>query len=176
VKIKTKQILDQYLFIRNEIDRTCDRLHQEHKENTKCRKGCSDCCMNFSLLPVEFISILEEIKDKEVKLNIEDKDKCLFLSDGTCQIYAHRPSICRSHGLPILNMDEEGENMELSFCPLNFQEVEIDYFTMENGYQQDTFNSKLYLVNKEFVNSYEDEKFTENQLIDLRELSNYLKK
>lgn len=163
----------KYIEIRNEITSQCDDLHVEHFSNTQCRKGCSECCMNFSILPVEFFSIMSSLHNDPPKLNTSNPDKCLFLVDDVCQIYAHRPSICRSHGLPILNMDEAGENMELSFCPLNFKDVEVDYFTMENGFQQDKYNSKLYMVNQEFLKSSNDQKFDQSSLIEIRKMAEY---
>lgn len=129
--------------------------------------------MNFSVLPVEFFSILNAIKENPPALNLDDDSKCLFLVNHSCQIYEHRPSICRSHGLPILNMDAEGENWELSYCPLNFTKVEADYFTLENGFQQDVYNSKLYLSNQEFVKDFENGTYSENELIELRALQKY---
>ena len=166
--------IEKYRAVRREITEKCDVLHQEHRNYTQCRKGCDSCCMNFSILPVEFFSILDAIKANPPKLNLNNEDKCLFLVDHTCQIYEHRPSICRSHGLPILNMDAEGENWELSYCPLNFKTVDEDYFTLNNGYQQDLYNSKLYLANREFVQAFKEKQFQANELIELRELKKYL--
>ncbi|MFA9389501.1 MAG: YkgJ family cysteine cluster protein [Prolixibacteraceae bacterium] len=163
-----------YIKVRQGIDQTCHSLHLEHSKNTKCRNGCDSCCMNFSVLPVEFFSILSQIKTKSIRLNLADAEKCLFLVDHSCQIYEHRPSICRSHGLPILNMDAEGENWELSYCPLNFTDVEDTYFTLENGFQQDLFNSKLFLTNREFILSNQDKNFQEHELIELRRMKDFL--
>lgn len=174
VETMSKLAFGNYLKVRNELDSVCDRLHKTHQANTQCRKGCDSCCMNFSVLPVEFFSILESTKNNPPKLNLEDEEKCLFLVDHSCQIYEHRPSICRSHGLPILNMDEEGENMELSYCPLNFNEVDEEYFTLDNGFQQDVFNSKLYLANRGFVQKKTEAHYKENELIELRRMKEFL--
>lgn len=164
----------KYKEIRNQLSSTCDQLHYEHKEHTLCKKGCSDCCMNFDILPIEFHSIISEIKSIEnVRLN-NSNEGCLFLVNGQCTIYESRPSICRSHGLPILNMDEEGENWELSFCPLNFTKVDEDYFTLENGFLQDVYNSKLYLLNKAFIENFKKIKYNENELVEMRKLKDFL--
>ena len=161
-----------YNTIINELDTRCNQLHQTHQAHTRCRKGCSQCCMDFSVLPVEFYSILAAIKNNP-PIQLNEHEGCIFLVDHACTIYEHRPSICRSHGLPILNMDAEGENWELSFCPLNFTKVDDDYFSLDNGFQQDVFNSKLYLANREFVSEFKENKFSENELIELRKLKEY---
>ncbi len=163
-----------YQSIRLEIDKRCQQLHKEHKAHTQCRKGCSACCMDFSVLPVEFHSILAEIKNQgSVPLN-DTTEGCLFLVNNACTIYAFRPSICRSHGLPILNMDNEGENWELSFCPLNFEDADEEYFTLDNGFQQDLYNSKLYLANLEFITTYKEVKYREDELVEMSTLKNFL--
>lgn len=164
----------EYRKVRNELTKTCTKLHHHHREHTKCRKGCDECCINFSVLAVEFFSILDSIKDHPPKMNLSDDSKCLFLVDHACQIYDHRPYICRSHGLPILNMDEAGEQWELSYCPLNFTDVDVDYFTLDNGFQQDLHNSKLYLANREYLQADNTINYSDNELIELRKIKDYL--
>jgi Fe-S-cluster containining protein len=167
------KIEHHFSLLRNDIESTCNKLHRQHHEFTSCKKGCDECCMNFKLLPVEFYSILNSIKDTAIAIRKTDNpEECPFLVDHCCQIYEFRPLICRSHGLPILNMDEEGENWELSFCPLNFIENDHDYFTNENCYQQDLYNSKLYLLNQEFINHFNEKKIDKTTMYDLRELGN----
>lgn len=174
MKPESEKIIDQYRKERNKIQLKCTKLHAVHVNHFQCRKGCDSCCINFSVLPVEFFSILKAIKSQPPQLSNKNPDQCLFLVNHCCQIYEHRPSICRSHGLPILNMDDEGENWELSYCPLNFTQVDEGYFTLENGFQQDLYNSKLYLLNREFIQNYTEEKFQENELIELRKMKDYL--
>jgi len=174
MNLSMKKFFEKYRTIRDQIDTICSKLHTEHKAHTICKKGCSECCMNFNVFPVEFHSILSEIKTNEsIKLS-QSNEGCLFLVEHSCTIYEMRPSICRSHGLPILNMDSEGENWELSFCQLNFTNVDEEYFTLENGFQQDVFNSELYLLNRDFIANFKEVAYDENELIELRELKKYL--
>lgn len=49
----------------------------------------------------------------------DDHTPCPLLNaDGQCLIYAHRPMICRLHGIP--NIDCSGESFGDTFCSLNF--------------------------------------------------------
>jgi len=172
---QTENTCHKFSLLRNKVDKTCNRLHLLHKNYTLCKNGCDTCCMNFSILPVEFYSIRNLIKDKKINIqHSNNPDDCPFLIDHSCQIYEFRPLICRSHGLPILTMDEEGEEWELSFCPLNFTSNEDDYFTHENCYEQDVFNSRLYMLNQEFISQFNEEKFSTNDLLDLRTLASRL--
>lgn len=175
METKIEKIVQRFVQLQNKSDISCGELHRLHHQHTVCRKGCDQCCMNFNLLPVEFYSILNSIEGKKIEIQLTGNDEdCPFLVNHSCQIYESRPLICRSHGLPILTMDEEGEDWELSFCPLNFTKADDNYFTNENCYQQDVFNSKLYLLNQDFISSYKEEKFESNDMLDLLTLATRL--
>lgn len=176
VNPEASKAIEAYRKVRASIQQKCTYLHNKHEANLQCRKGCDSCCVNFNVLPLEFFSILSAIRHNPPALNETHDEQCIFLVDHRCQIYEHRPSICRSHGLPILNMDEEGEQWELSYCHLNFIKVDEDYFTLENGFKQDYYNSKLFLLNREFVQNYDLENFPENELIELSRMKDYLQK
>lgn len=170
-----KQVIDKYLILRDEIDNACTSLHKAHEKFTNCKWGCDDCCINFRLLPVEFYSILLSLKGMDLTdLNHVDSEDCPFLINHSCSIYEHRPIICRSHGLPILDMDQEGDNWELSFCPLNFTDNKDEYFTHSNCYHQDVFNSKLYMLNLEFVKTIDSVEYERDEMIELKKLREYL--
>jgi len=81
--------------------------------------------------------------------------------------------MCRTHGLPILYANDNGE-WELSACELNFTEFDFDEFTDENTLPQDKYNSKLFLLNREFIAEFKDKKYSEFDLIALKELGNQL--
>jgi Fe-S-cluster containining protein len=172
---KAQKAVKKYLKLRKEIDKTCDTLHEIHKKHTACKLGCDECCMNFRLLPVEFHSICFSLKDSKTTINNNpDQDSCLFLHNHSCLIYQNRPIICRSHGLPILDMDQEGEDWELSFCPLNFNATKDEYFTHQNCYHQDSFNSKLYLLNLEFIKAHDGIEYKRDEMIEISKFREYL--
>jgi uncharacterized protein len=168
-------IIGKYLQLRDEVDKACIPLHKAHKKYTHCKQGCDECCMNFRLLPIEFYSILFSMKeDKMLNLNNNDSESCPFLINHVCVIYQNRPLICRSHGLPILDMDQEGENWELSFCPLNFTENNAEYFTHSNCYHQDLFNSKLYMLNIEFIKALDGIEYERDEMIEIRRFREFI--
>ncbi len=174
---KALQEINNYIALRTEIDDLRIRLAALHKERMACEKGCSSCCMNFKVLPVEYFSILKVLKETSAlpynELEIEHDD-CNFLINHICQIYEARPIICRTHGLPLLFMNEAGGAWELSACPLNFKK--FDDFDSQNTYPQDTYNSKLFLINRDFIKHYEDEKFGDFDMISLNRLTDDLRK
>lgn len=124
--------------------------------------------MDFSIFPVEYFTIAEKIKGSDIIFNTDaGEGECPMLVDGLCTIYEFRPFICRSHGLPLLSMGEEG--WELSHCELNFT-VNAPGFDETNTLAHDRFNSRLFMLNKEFIKTIKDVRFTEFDLIPLRKL------
>jgi Fe-S-cluster containining protein len=159
-----------YLVLRGEVDLLCERLAEAHNEHLNCKPGCHKCCIDFSIFPIEFFSILKENENKKVNVrNVAGESECLFLNDGLCSIYESRPLICRTHGLPMLSMGED--EWELSYCELNFTSGELPEFGESNTFPQDLYNSKLFLINREFVNSNKDKRYSETDLLSLKELA-----
>lgn len=168
-------IFDEYRQIRNKVDSTCTQLHHKHAPHTQCRKGCSDCCMNFDLTAVEFHSIANRLKSKRVEWNTNAApESCIFLINNECSIYEDRPLICRSHGLPIVQLNDETDELELSFCPLNFTQVDDDYFSLEESYDQDAFNSELARSNFAFGQALKMDVDTMQTLIPMNHLKEFI--
>jgi Fe-S-cluster containining protein len=162
----------------NKIKHQADALEEIHKNHLKCRNGCDLCCIDFSILPVEFYFILNELKNRNFKVESDlntENETCVFLKNGSCTIYEQRPVMCRTHGLPLLYANDDGE-WELSACELNFTEFDFDEFTEENTFSQDKYNSKLFLLNREFIADFQDKKYSEFDLIPVAKLADYLTK
>jgi len=167
---------EKYKLLINEIDQHTAFLEYMHHKHMKCKNGCALCCIDFSVFPIEFYYLLNELKEQNVK-HEPDSDLsteiCVFLRSNSCTIYNQRPIMCRTHGLPILYANDNGE-WELSACELNFTEFDFDEFTDENTLPQDKYNSKLFLLNREFIAEFKDKKYSEFDLIPLKELGNQL--
>lgn len=174
--MENKNILENYRKQRDQIDALADKLAEKHQKHMMCKAGCDLCCMDYSIFPVEFYSIRERLKEKEYQHDVpptKDERSCVFLKDHKCAIYEERPVICRTHGLPLLYMNEDGD-WELSACELNFTEFDMDEFTEENTFPQDTFNSRLFMLNKEFIAHFEEENYNEFDLIPVKELLKHI--
>jgi uncharacterized protein len=152
-----------------ETDSECRRLEELHSGMMVCREGCTSCCMDFKIFPVEFFSIAENLTGEEIKFNKEAMDgECPMLVAGSCVIYESRPFICRTHGLPLLAMGEDG--WEISHCGLNFTTGAPD-FNETNSFIHDRFNSRLFMLNKEFIKTLKEGDYTEFDLIKLSRLT-----
>jgi uncharacterized protein len=70
----------------------------------------------------------------------------------------------------LIYANDDGD-WELSACELNFTEFDFEDFTPENTLPQDKYNSKLFLLNREFIEDIKDKKYGELDLISMKELS-----
>ena len=164
-----KDHFKKYLDHRTNVDKRCYELWEEHKSHMQCKAGCSSCCQSFKVLPVEFEYIKSALKSAHFKVNPEvKKGECKFLVDDKCSIYEHRPVICRSHGFPLVRLNEELEEYEVSYCHLNFKTYPINSFTGDNVFFEDKFNSQLYQINSDFIQEPENKgKYSAGELVEL---------
>lgn len=92
-----------------------------------CKPGCDACCrQDLTVFPVEaeriaqHVATLEPDVRKRAWIRAERGEHCAFLLDGLCAIYPVRPTICRTHGLPVWI---EGH---ADCCPLNFTDGSLE--------------------------------------------------
>jgi uncharacterized protein len=163
--------IDNYLKVREKIDANCSQLWKLHKNNMVCSVGCSSCCQAFKILPVEFFAIEELLKNESVKINRNYKaDECKFLIDNCCSIYQHRPIICRTHGFPLVRVNDMDDTFEISFCHLNFKSVKLDAFKKTNVFYEEKYNIKLFKLNQKFLSKWPSKENLNLSLIDLNKL------
>jgi len=116
--------LEALVPLHDEVDRKVAKLARLHTERLVCRRGCSDCCVDdITVFEVEAARIR---RDHARLLSHEasyPEGACAFLdSRGACRIYASRPYVCRTQGLPLrwIEESESGPSVELrDICPLN---------------------------------------------------------
>ena len=155
---KDNAIKDYYEF-RKVADINCGRLAKIHGRQITCKKGCSSCCVNLSVFPVEFESIRKEMENDGFDISsvlFDENAACGFLKNNLCQIYKYRPVICRTHGIPVafLNDDNPLETFkEVSFCELNFNDFDEDegiVFSDDNTLDLDELNTAFFKINRQF--------------------------
>ncbi|MEZ4333097.1 MAG: YkgJ family cysteine cluster protein [Myxococcota bacterium] len=110
--------------LRDEVDREARALAARHAGRLQCRRGCHACCLDgltVSRIEAERIrrahgALLDHAAPHPV-------GGCAFLDDaGGCRIYADRPLVCRTQGLPLrVVFENEAEELEerRDVCPLN---------------------------------------------------------
>lgn len=110
------------------VDARVAQLTERHAARLNCRKGCSACCVDdIRVFEVEAAHIRAKHAPLLANATPHETGACAFLdADGACRIYADRPYVCRTHGLPLAWVEEretpdgEGEFVELrDICHLN---------------------------------------------------------
>lgn len=126
-----KNLLDNYYQMVSRVDALCSGINDVLSGQITCSEGCSSCCTAITLFPVEaavLYAALEALPDERqaaICLHVaahDGEERCPLLGHHSCLLYAARPIICRTHGLPIIYT--EGRERKVDCCPLNLSEGE----------------------------------------------------
>ncbi len=105
------------------VDALVAPLTARHAARLRCRRGCSGCCVDdLTVFEVEAAAIVRKHGALLRDGRPAEPGACAFLDEtGACRIYAERPYVCRTQGLPLRWLDEvDGEIHELrDVCALN---------------------------------------------------------
>jgi len=124
-------LLSNYRQLVARIDALCRGIVEALGEQITCSKGCSNCCTAITLFPVEAAALaaaldaLPERDAEEIRRHAAERvedERCPLLHHHCCLLYAARPIICRTHGLPIIY--GSGQERRIDYCPLNLTESE----------------------------------------------------
>ncbi|QEM67748.1 YkgJ family cysteine cluster protein [Geobacter sp. FeAm09] len=149
-------LLHNYRQLIERIDALCRGIKDALGEQVTCTEGCSDCCTAITLFPVEAASLaaaleaLPEEEAEEIRAHVAEQaqgERCPLLRNHRCLLYAARPVVCRTHGLPIIY--GSGHERRIDYCPLNLTEGE----TLPGSaiIDLDNLNSLLVAVNALFL-------------------------
>jgi len=114
------------------VDAFFNRVAARHGADMQCATGCSDCChVRLTITSVEAAAIRELVASWPAAQRAElaaqgPTEHCAALDPGTgrCRIYAARPVVCRSHGVPV-RLGERSLPV-WSACFRNFHHTEPD--------------------------------------------------
>jgi hypothetical protein len=107
--------------IHSAVDERAAALARLHRERLTCRRGCFDCCVDgITVFAVEADRIREGAAELLASGAPHPAGRCAFLgSEGECRIYALRPYVCRTQGLPLRWIDDAAEAEYRDICTLN---------------------------------------------------------
>lgn len=118
------EIIDWVERLHGVVDELVAPIVAAHGPRLTCRAGCHECCSDaLSVFELE-AAVIERHHAELLATGIAHAEGgCAFLDErGECRVYAHRPYVCRTQGLPLrwLERDEDGEPAEVrDVCPLN---------------------------------------------------------
>lgn len=108
--------------LHREVDILADELSDSLGPRLVCRRGCSGCCTDdLTVLEIEAVLISSRCAELLAESPPAPAGRCAFLDDqGACRIYAWRPYVCRTQGLPLRWFEDEESLAEArDICPLN---------------------------------------------------------
>lgn len=141
------------------VDDLCRGVEDRLGEAITCHAGCASCCQAITVFPVEAVAMIEAANRltpeqlQHLKLHLggwSEGDACPLLEAEHCLLYAARPIICRSHGLPILLV--EAEQRRVDVCPKNCQG--IDHLPGEAVLDLERLNTLLAAVNALYLREF----------------------
>jgi len=125
----------EYVELVADVDRIAGRIAAYYSKHLVCAVDCSACCRHhLSVFEVEAATVRRAVRSlpretrETLKLQAQqalagtaqgDSPPCPLLIDQKCSIYASRPIICRTQGLPLLIERDDGIQ-QVDFCPRNF--------------------------------------------------------
>ena len=110
--------------LHDQVSQAADRLAAQHAERLQCRRGCASCCVDdlsvFALEAARIVAAAPEV----LSAGPGPSGACAFLDpSGACRVYAQRPYVCRTQGLPLRWLEEGGRPEEVverrDICELN---------------------------------------------------------
>jgi Fe-S-cluster containining protein len=131
-----------------EVDGRSAQLGEWHAERLQCRLGCTACCVDdIKVFDLEAANIRRHHDSLLEAESPHAPGACAFLDEaGACRIYAQRPYVCRTQGLPLRWLDEgsDGEPIELrDICPLNEAGPPLEQLPEERCWSIGEFEGRL---------------------------------
>ncbi|GAK58450.1 hypothetical protein U27_05424 [Candidatus Vecturithrix granuli] len=145
-------LLDRYHALCQYCDDLFQRTVQTYRSQIQCAKGCVECCLLETVVPLEASVIAAYLQSTpairgQLCLSDQQQDSyCVFLNNQVCLIYPVRPIICRTHGLPIRYSEHEG----IDVCPLNFNNDDLTEIEEEFVLDADVITTNLLRLNLAF--------------------------
>jgi hypothetical protein len=139
--------------LHTEVDRNAEILARRHGDRLHCAAGCSGCCIDgIRVFEIE----AENLRHHHGELLEEGEPapagRCAFLSPGgLCRVYADRPYVCRTQGLPLrwIEETEAGQRVEKrDICPENEEGPPLPSLPAEDLWRIGPYEGRLASLQK----------------------------
>ena len=127
--------------LHDEVDRRAAALAAKHAAKMACARGCSGCCVDgLTVFEVEAERIRRGAAALLASADPHPPGRCAFLgTEGECRIYALRPYVCRTQGLPLRWIEDETDYRDI--CELN--DVPVETLDPEDCWTIGEFEERL---------------------------------
>jgi Fe-S-cluster containining protein len=128
------------------VDEAAAPVEKANAARLKCGAGCADCCVDgltvFAIEAEEIALHHASVLDEEP----HPPGACAFLDgEKRCRIYAHRPYVCRTQGLPLRWIEDEGDEIyeARDICPLNAEGSPLEELPADACWSIGPFEERL---------------------------------
>jgi len=114
-------VIDRVEALHADIDAAAAPLARAHATRLQCAAGCAGCCTDeLTVFAVEAAVIRRHHADV-LDQQPGPPGACALLDpEGRCRVYAHRPYVCRTQGLPLRwDTGDAAAPEGRDICPLN---------------------------------------------------------
>lgn len=131
------------------VDEASAPVAKAHAARLKCASGCADCCIDdLTVFEIEASVIRRHHADLLANGLPHPAGGCAFLGeDRSCRIYAHRPYVCRTQGLPLRWLEEDAAEEEIfesrDICPLNLEGPPLEDLPADELWTLGPFEQRL---------------------------------
>ncbi|MFO0592190.1 MAG: YkgJ family cysteine cluster protein [Polyangiaceae bacterium] len=171
----------------SKVDAFFERVAERYPGALACAAGCSDCCrrdLTVTSIEAHRIAALVRALPPEERAALLERVSgapCVALdADGRCGIYAARPLVCRSHGVPLRFVEPGASGKRalpvLDVCPKNFVGADLASIDAACVLDQATLSAMLGAIDAVFVRSLregplgEEDRFTSGRREALRDV------
>jgi hypothetical protein len=154
--------IERLAMLADTVDAGFASIHERQAAQMECRAGCSACCRaRLAITSVEEaflhrgLATLPETKRAELSARTleEGREMCPALdADGRCDIYAFRPLICRSYGVPLRHRRavELINPPVIDVCDLNFVDTPLKTLAPSDVLDQTELVNSLETIDRGF--------------------------
>jgi 16S rRNA (cytosine967-C5)-methyltransferase len=146
--------LEELALFRAEVDARAAQLAGRHAERLQCRRGCAGCCLDdLTVFEVEAQVLRKRHPELLASGTAHAPGACAFLdAEGACRVYADRPYVCRTQGLPLAVVEERGgAGVELrDVCPLNERGAPLEELAPDALWRIGPFEERLRAIQQRF--------------------------
>jgi hypothetical protein len=142
------EVVDWVERLHDVVDELAGPVAAAHASRLTCRAGCHDCCTDgLSVFTIEAAVIARHHAALLASGAEGALGGCAFLdARGECRIYAQRPYVCRTQGLPLrwLDYDEQDEPCEVrDICPRNAEGPALEELPSDACWTLGPFEERL---------------------------------
>jgi len=142
--------------LHSEVDARVAEVAARNAGRLQCGRGCADCCRDgLEVFEIEAENIRSRYGALLATAEPHTAGACAFLdADRSCRIYAVRPYVCRTQGLPLRWFEDPSERgravEQRDICPLNLDGIPLEDLPEDSCWSIGPVEARLAALQEQF--------------------------